>query len=165
MKPITEFRTMNVNSPEPADRTSAGNVVGEGNVLDLGSVDTTDEARDTRVMAVWWRVCDMNGAQEIKNVRVCFAGADELAGNNSWYIDITDTWTPGKTPVQVKAGSPGNAPLDEPGTELNRIGGGNISGITHDHTSKYIYIAANVAINEPVGVKDGLRLVVRFDYR
>lgn len=165
MRPITEFRTMTVNSPEPLDRTTSGSVVGDGDVLDLGSVDTTDEARDTSVKVLWWRVLDMNGAQEIKNVQIYLSGAGDLNGNSSWYMDITDTWTPGKTPVQVKAGSPGNAPLSAPGIGLERMDGGDITGITHDHTSRYIYLAANVAINEPVGVKEGIRLVVMFDYR
>jgi hypothetical protein len=44
------------------------------------------------------------------------------------------------------------------------MGGGSITGTTNDQTTKYIYLSGNVAVNEPVGEKAGLKLTVTFDY-
>ena len=164
MIPETEFRTLPVTSAEPADRTTEGTVIGEGNSLDLGSVDTTDEARDSAVRAIWWRVTDMNGATEISNIRIWISDTTGFVGNNTWYMDITDTWIQGKTAVQVKTGSPGTAPASEPSTNLAKIGGGVITGTTHSQTSQYIYITGNIGVNETTGIKNGLKLTVKFYY-
>jgi len=163
--PETEFRTLPVSSGEPADRTTEGTVVGDGVSLDLGSVDTTDEAQDTPVRVFWWRVKDMKGATEIMNIRVWISDTDGYVGNDAWYMDITDTWTRGKTAVQVKTGTPGDAPLSEPAPNLAKSGGGNITGTTHADTSQYIYVTGNIGINESTGTKTGLRLTVKFEYR
>ncbi|MBN1292543.1 MAG: hypothetical protein JXB48_11950 [Candidatus Latescibacteria bacterium] len=164
MVPVTEFRTLPVNSPEPADRTSEGTVLGSGDSLGLGIVDTTDEAQNTVVCALWWRVIDMNGNSEIKNIRVWVEGVEYLTGTTEWYMDITDVWTQGKTPVQVHTGTPGIAPASEPAANLSRMGGGLITGTDHDQTSRYIYIAGNIGVNETPGNKTCLRLKVKFDY-
>jgi hypothetical protein len=66
--------------------------------------------------------------------------------------------------VQVKTGNPGPAPLSEPQANLNKKGGGNITGITHDQTSKYIYITGNIGVDETTGNKTGLKIKVKFDY-
>jgi len=161
--PDTEFRTLAATAAEPSDRTDAGTVVGDGSTLDLGSVDTTDEARDTPVRVFWWRVTDMQGAQEVTNIRVWVSDASGYAGTNTWYLDITDTWTAGKSAVQVKTGSPGAAPTVEPDPNLERMGGGAITGIGHDQTSRYIYITGVIGVDEPTGDKTGPTLSVTFD--
>jgi len=153
-----------VTAAEPADRTTAGTVVGSGESLDLGSVDTTDEAQDVPVRVVWWRVTDMMDASEISNIRVWVSGTDGYAGNDSWYMNIADAWTRGATPVQVKTGTPGEAPLSEPAANLAKTGGGVITGTTHDQTSQYIYLTGSIGVDETTGVKTGLKLTVRFDY-
>jgi hypothetical protein len=165
LAPSTEFRTLPVSSAEPSDRTAQGTIIGEGGSLDLGVVDTTDEAQDTPVRVIWWRVTDMKGNASVSNIRVWISDTTELAGNDTLYMDITDTWTRSKTPVQVKTGTPGTAPLSEPAANLTRRGGGTITGITHDQTSQYIYITGNIGVNETTGAKTGLRLTIKFDYQ
>jgi hypothetical protein len=164
VEPITEFRTLQVEAEEPTDRTTAGTVLGGETTLDLGEVDTTDEPQDIPVRVIWWRVADMSGASEITNIRVWLAGIGALSGTNLWYMDITDTWTKGKIPIQVATGSPGDAPLAEPTSNLTRIGGGTITGITHDQTSQYIYLTGRIGLDEPTGGKTGLTLTVTYDY-
>lgn len=164
MIPETEFRTLPVSSTEPTDRAAAGTVVGESQSLDLGMVDTTDEAQDIPVKVLWWRVKDMKGATEISNIRIWISDTTGFEGADTWYMDITDTWTQGKTPVQVKTGSPGTAPTSEPPANLTKQGGGNITGITHDQTSQYIYITGNIGVDETTGEKTGLKISVKFDY-
>lgn len=165
MIPITEFRTMPVSAAEPTDRTIEGTVAGDGACLDLGSVDTTDEAQNIRPSAVWWRVADMNGCTEITNIRVWLAGTDALAGANAWHMTITDEWRRGATPAFVATGTPGDAPLTEPSSNITRIGGGPITGSGHDQTSQYIYLAGTIGVNEAAGEKTGLTLMVTYDYR
>ena len=164
MVPVTEFRTLPVGSQEPEDRSSDGTILESGDSLSLGTVDTTDEAQNTVVCVFWWRVVDMNGNSEINNIRVWIEGVDYLAGTTEWYIDITDEWTQGKTPVQVQTGSPGMAPTSEPSENLYKIGGGSITGTSHDQTSRYIYVAGNIGVNESPGNKTCLRIKVKFDY-
>ena len=164
MIPETEFRTLTVSSPEPIDRTTAGTVAGTGVSLDLGAVDTTDEAQDTPVKVVWWRVKDMKGNSEISNIRIWLEGADAFTGAVSWYMDITDTWTAGKTPVGVQTGSPGTAPVSEGTANITRTGGGTITGVTHDQTTQYIYISGTIGVNETTGIKTSLTIRVQFDY-
>ena len=118
MVPSTEFRTLSVSSTEPVDRTNEGTVIGTGEYLELGEVDTTDEAQDSPVKVIWWRVTDMNGNTEIRDIRVWISDTTGLVGNDTWHMDISDTWTQGKTPVQVKTGSPGTAPTSEPSANL-----------------------------------------------
>ena len=165
MVPSTEYRTLLVSSSEPTDRTVEGTVISTGESLDLGEVDTTDEAQDTQVRVIWWRVSDMKGNNEIYNIRVWISDTTGLVGNDTWYMDITDTWTQGKKPVQVQTGSPGTAPTSEPAANLTKIGGGSITSTTHDQTSQYIYITGNIGVNETTGNKSGLKLTVKFDYR
>ena len=69
-----------------------------------------------------------------------------------------------KTPIQVATGSPGNALLTEPSANLTRIGGGMITGTTHDQTSQYIYLTGRIGLDEPTGGKTGLTLTVTYDY-
>ena len=45
MIPITEFRTIPVNVAEPMDRTVQGTVLGLGDTIDLGTVDTTEDRK------------------------------------------------------------------------------------------------------------------------
>ena len=165
MIPITEFRTLPVSVTEPADRTTQGTVVGTGDTLDLGMVDTTDEARDTTVRVVWWRVCDMNGAIEVCNLRVWLEGTEGVGGTADWRMDITESWTRGKTPVRVETGTPGAAPLAEGAPNLTGRVGGTITGVTHNQTTQYIYISGNVGVSVPTGVKSGIRIVVKYDFR
>ena len=164
MIPETEFRTLSVSSAEPADRTTEGTITGTGQSLDLGKIDTTDEAQDIPVKVIWWRVKDMKGNTEIKNIRMWISDTSGYVGTNTWHMDITDTWTQGKTPVQVKTGSPGTAPTSEPSANLTKNGGGNITGITHSQTSQYIYITGNIGVNETTGQKTGLKLTLKYDY-
>jgi hypothetical protein len=162
--PITEFRTFPVSSAEPLDRTVQGTVLGSGDSLKLGAVDTTDEAQDTPVKVVWWRVNDMRGNIEISNIRVWIEGAGDITGASSWYMDITDAWTAGKTAVQVKTGTPGDVPLSEPLPNLARSGGGIITGTGDAEVSQYIYITGNIGVNVPTGETTDLKLRVKFDY-
>ena len=164
MIPITEFRTFPVSSAEPFDRTVQGTVQGDGDSLDLGTVDTTDEAQDTPVKVVWWRVSDMRGNTEVSNIRVWLEGAEEITGKLSWYMDITDTWTTGKTTVQVRTGIPGTAPLLEPSANLTARGGGAITGTGDADVSRYIYITGNIGVDVPTGACVDLKLRVMFDY-
>ena len=164
MAPDTEFRTLSILSTEPEDRTSEGTVIGTGNVLNLGEINTTDEAQDTPVQVIWCRVTNMNGSTEISNIRIWISDITGFVGNNIWYMDITDTWIQGKTAVQVKTGSPGTAPIVEPSANLTKIGGGVISDTTHDQTSPYMYITGNIGVNETTGTQNGLKLTVKFDY-
>jgi len=163
--PTSEFRMLSVNAAEPADRTTAGTVVGEGDFIDLGEVDTTDEAQDTAVRVFWWRVTDMKGHTEVYNIRVWISSTEGLEGTDTVYIDVTDAWTPGKTAVQVKTGTPGEAPLAEPAPNITRIGGGPITGMSHDQTSQYIYLTGTIGVNETTGEKAGITLTVTFEYR
>jgi len=163
--PVTEFRTFSVFAEEPADRTSQGTVAGEGDVLDLGEADATDEARNTAVRVVWWRVSDLNGAIEVRNIRAWLEGASGEGGSIAWHMDITDAWTRGKTPVQVETGTPGDAPTAEGEPNLARIGGGPITGLSHDQTSRYIYLSARIGVNAPPGKKSGIRLRIKYDFR
>jgi hypothetical protein len=162
--PETEFRTLPVTHIEPINRTTEGMVVGDGQSLDLGMVDTTDEAQDTPVKVIWWRVKDMKGVEEISNIRVWISATTGFVGSDTWYMDITDIWTEGKTPVLIKTGSPGTAPLSEPSKNLTKINGGTITGTSHENTSQYIYITGTIGVNETTGEKNGLRLTVKFDY-
>lgn len=164
MVPIVEYRTLSVSSTEPEDRTVGGTVIGSGDSLDLGEVDTTDEAQDSPVRVIWWCVTDMKGNTEISNMRVWISDTLGLVGSDTWYMDITDIWTQSKTPVQVKTGSPGVAPLSEPSANLTKHGGGSITGTTNNQTSQYIYITANIGVNETTGEKNGLKLTIKFDY-
>ena len=164
MIPITEFRTLPISSVEPSDRTVKGAVLGTGDSLILGTVDTTDEAQDTPVKVVWWRVNDMRGNAEITNIRIWIEGAGDITGAVSWYMDITDSWTTGKTAVQVKTGTPGNAPLSEPLPNLTRSGGGVIEGTGDAEVSQYIYITGNIGVNVPTGETTDIKLWVKFDY-
>ena len=166
MIPITEFRTIPVTAVEPTDRAVQGTVLGSGDTLDLGTVDTTDEAQDTSVRVIWWRVHDMNGATEVPGISVWLDGADEFPGTNVWHMDITDAWTQGKTAVQVETGSPGKAPTaEESAAEVTKTGGGPITGTGHDQTSQYIYLSGRIGVNEPTGTKEGLRIKVKFQYQ
>ncbi|MFC1538728.1 hypothetical protein ACFL6H_04830 [Candidatus Latescibacterota bacterium] len=164
MVPTIEFRTLSVSSPEPTDRTTEGTVIGNGEVLDLGAVDTTDEAQDSPVRVFWWRVTDMKGNCEVSNMRVWISDTGDFSGNDTWYMDITDTWNKNKTPVQVKTGSPGTAALSEPSANLTKYGGETITGTAHDQTSQYIYLSGNIGVNETTGEKSGLKLTIKFDY-
>ena len=163
--PTIEFRTLPITSSEPMDRISEGTVIGAGETLDLGEVDTTDEAQDSSVRVIWWRVTDMKGNSEVYNIRLWVSDTTGLVGNDTWYMDITDSWTVGKTAVQVKTGSPGIAPTSEPSANLTKTGGGSITGITHDQTAQYIYITGNIGVNETTGEKSGLKLTVKYEYR
>lgn len=165
MRPRTEFRIYPVSGDEPADRTTAGAAAGDGDVLDLGTLDTTDEAQDVPVVAVCWRVLDFDGGYEVRNLRVWLEGTDGLAGSAVWHMDISDEWTKGKTPVEVGGGTPGAAPLAEGAPNLTRIGGGTITGSTHDQTSQYIYLSGRVGVDVPTGAAEGVRLVVAYDAR
>ncbi len=165
MVPITEYRTLSVSSQEPEDRTVEGTVIGIGDTLDLGEVDTTDEAQDSLVRVIWWGITDMNGNTEISNIRVWISDTTGLVGNDTWFMDITDTWIQGKTPVQVKTGSPGMVSLSEPSANLTKHGGGAITGTTHEQTSQYIYITGNIGVNETTGRKNNLKLTIKYDYR
>ena len=164
MIPDTEFRTRSISSTEPIDRTSEGTVIGTGQTLDLSSVDTTDESQDIPVHVVWWRVSDMKGNSEISNIRVWLDGTDEFTGTVSWYMDITDSWTSGKTAVKTQTGIPGTAPTSEGAANITKNGGGTITGIVHSQTTQYIYITGSIGVDEPTGVKSGLTLKVAFDY-
>lgn len=164
MIPITEFRTLPVFLAEPTDRTVQGAVLGTGDSLNLGTVDTTDEAQDTPVKVVWWRVSDMRGNAEVSNIRIWVEGAGDVIGAAAWYMDITDTWTAGKTAVQVKTGTPGTAPLSEPSANLSRRGGGAVSGTGDADVSRYIYITGNIGVNVPTGESADMKLRVKFDY-
>jgi len=164
MQPLTEFRTLAVTADEPADRAAAGIVVGLGDRLDLGAVDTTDEARDTPVRIIWWRVTDMAGNSVISNIRVWISAAEGYTGANAWFMDITDLWTRNRSAVSVKTGSPGAAPIAEPDANLERMGGGIITGTGHDQTSRYIYLAGTIGVNETTGDKTGLIITVAYDY-
>lgn len=165
MTPVMEFRTLPVSSAEPADRTTQGTVLGVGETLDLGAVDTTDEAQDTAVRVFWLRIADMGGYSEVGEIRVWIEDADEFPGANAWRLDVTDEWTPGKTAVQVETGSPGAAPLsEETAAEVTRIGGGVITGTGHADTSQYLYLAGRIGVNEPTGTKVGPKIMVRFRY-
>ena len=165
MIPTTEYRTLSISSSEPTDRTSEGTVIGTGESLDFGEVDTTDEAQDSPVRVIWWRVTDMKGNAEVYNIRIWISDTTGLVGDDTWYMDITDTWTQGKTAVQVQTGSPGIAPTSEPSANITRLGGGFITGITHGQTSQYIYLTGNIGVNETTGEKSGLKLTVKFEYR
>ena len=162
--PTTEFRTLSVSSAEPIDRTTQGTVIGEGESLDLGEIDTTDEAQDSPVRVIWWRVSNMNGNTEISNIRVWVSSTTGYVGDNIWCMDITNSWTQGKNPVQVKAGTPGVTPNSEPSANLTRIDGGIITGTVHDQTSQYLYLTGAIGVNETTGEKTGLKLTVKYDY-
>lgn len=164
MAPYSEFRLLPVTASEPADRTTAGTVVGDSVSLDLSTIDTTDEPGVIPVRVLWWRITDMDGAGAITNIRLFLSGASNLIGANQWHLDITDTWTVDKTPVQVETGTPGDAPLSIPEANLERMGGGTITGITHDQTSQYIYLSGRIGLNEPAGSKSGLILTVTYNY-
>ena len=164
MIPLTEIRTLSVSSQEPLDRTTEGRVISTEDSLDLGAVDTTDEAQDSPVGVIWWRVTDMQGNTEISNIRVWISDTTGFVGNDSWYIDTTDSWIKGKTSVQVKTGTPGTAPLSEPPANLMKHGGGTITSTTHDQTSQYIYITGTIGVNETTGKKTGPKLMIKFDY-
>ncbi len=106
----------------------------------------------------------MRGNTEITNIRVWLEGAGNIIGAASWYMNITDAWTFGKTPVQVKTSSPGPAPVSEPVPNLTRNGGGSITGTGDSEASQYIYITGNIGVDVPTGERPEIKLKVKFDY-
>ncbi len=162
MRPVTEFRTLPATAPEPDDRTVRGTAVGSDGSIDLGSVDTTDEARDTPVRVFWWRVRDMNGVGGVRH-RIWLEGADGFPGANAMEDGCDDVWTREK-PRSGGDRIAGTARFGRNGFPAVRMTGADHHRDGHTDTSRYIYLTGRIGVNEPAGTKTGLRIRVRFRY-
>lgn len=166
--PTGEFRTMSVSLPEPTNRTTAGNVVGQTTPLDFGSANNTDGTVQIGPKVLWWRCTDLSGFSTITNMKFWLSSNSVLTGTNEYYCDITGTWTQNKTITQVASGTPGTLPQSLPSSNITSITGGEITGTGHIDTSQYVYLALAIGGDEAVGVKGGLaggfQVSLKFDY-
>ena len=156
---LLEWRSFNIAGVAPTDRTTQGSVITADNPLNFGSVGA---GSNSPVKVLVFRAKSLGLYATISNMRF-YLQAKDLVGTNSYYCDITNTWTQNKTPVQVSGGTPGTIPQTEPAANVTKIGGGNITGVGHADTSQYIYLAMNIGVDETGGAKTlTYRLV--FDY-
>jgi len=153
-----EWRSFDVTGSEPVNRTIEGSVITADNPLNFGSGGVGDSA----VKCLIFRAVNLGIYTTISNMRF-YLQAKTLVGANSYYCDITDTWTPNKSVAQVSGGTPGTIPQTEPVANVTKIGGGNITGVGHADTSQYIYLAMNIGVDEIPGAKT-LTYRMVFDY-
>jgi len=167
--PDVEFRTYDISLSEPADRTSAGNVIDLNTPLDFGTINNTAANVNVGPEVCWFRVKDMQGNTSISNMKFFLSQNSALEGTgNEYYLDITNMWTQNKTVSEVSSGNPGICPQSVPQSNLQKINGGAITGTGHTDTSQYIYLALNINMSEPVGAQKGLnggfKFCCKFDY-
>ncbi len=153
--PTVEFRSLGITDTEPSDRTTAGTVVSQNNPLDFGTANNTAEAASVGPKCVIFRCSNLQGNTTISNMRFWLNSNSDFVGNNSYYCDITNTWTQNKTVGQVSGGVPGICPTSISSANVTKINGGDITGITHDQTSQYIYLALSIGTDEVIGTKGG----------
>lgn len=166
--PIVEFRELDIAGTEPANRTIAGSVVGESAPLDFGTANNTAGSVLVGPKCIIFRSSNLQGNLTIGNMRFWLSANTALVGKNHYYCDITDIWTQNKTIAQVMAGTPGTIPTNVPSANVQKTGGGDITGIGHADTSQYIYVALQIGQDEIIGVKGGegggFGYSMKFDY-
>jgi len=166
--PTGEFRSTSIALSEPADRTIAGNSVDTTVPLDFGTVNNTNGIVQAGPQVLWWRCSNLAGFSTISNMKFWLSLNSDLDGTNEYYSDISSAWTQNKTVSQVSSGSPGNIPQSLPASNLTKIGGGDITGIGHNDTSQYIYLALSIGSDETIGSKGGangnFQISIKFDY-
>lgn len=166
--PSGEFRTTSVTLTEPANRTTAGNVVDATNPLDFGTANNTSDIVQVGPKVLWWRCSDLAGNVTISNMKFWLSSNSGLDGTNEYYGDITSAWTQNKTISQVSSGTPGQLPESLPASNITGIGGGDITGTGHADTSQYIYLALSIRPDETIGAKGGsgggFQVSIKFDY-
>lgn len=153
-----QLRSFDITDTEPTDRTTDGLVVSASSPIDFGSM----LSGDSPVKCVIFRVVNMGIYSAITNMRFYLYSKD-FTGTNSYYLDITDTWTQNKNVAQVSEGTPGTCPEVEPSANVTKISGGNITDIGHADTTQYIYFALNIGGDEPSGIKNFTYRIV-YDY-
>jgi len=151
--PTVEFRSLDITGTEPANRTTAGSVVNQSNPLDFGTANNTAGAVNVGPKCIIFRCSNLQGNTTISNMRFWLSSNSDFVGSNSFYCDITDTWTQNKTVGQVSGGTPGICPASIPSANVTKIGGGDITGIAHADTSQYIYLALSIGSDEVIGAK------------
>ena len=166
--PTVEFRSLDITDTEPADRTTAGSVVSQSSLLSFGVVNNTADSALAGPKCVIFRCSNLQGNTTISNIKFWLSANSDFTGNNLYYCDITDTWTQNKTVGQTSNGVPGICSVSIPSANVTKIGGGDITGTTHDQTSQYIYIALSIGTDEIIGSKGGVggafTYSLKFDY-
>lgn len=153
-----QFREFDITQTEPTDRTS------DGNVASTIAFPTQDAGDDSAVKCIIFRATNLGMFSTITNMKFYLQNKTAFVGTNSYYCDITDTWTQSKTVSQVSGGTPGTIPESLPeSANVTKIGGGDITGVEHADTSQYIYLAFNIGLDETSGSKE-LTYRMTFDY-
>jgi len=153
-----QIRSFDITDTEPADRTTDGLVVSAGSPIEFGSM----LAGDSPVKCVIFRAVNMGIYSAISNMKF-YLYSKAFSGTNSYYLDITDTWTQDKSVAQVSGGTPGTCPEVEPSANVTKNGGGNITDVGHADTTQYIYFALNIGGDESSGIKNFTYRIV-YDY-
>nr|BDD44110.1 hypothetical protein 3 [bacterium] len=154
--PSVEFRSLDITDTEPADRTTAGSVVSQNSPLNFGTANNTADAAAVGPKCVIFRCTDLQGNTTINNMKFWLSSNADFSGSNSYYCDITNTWTQNKTVGQTSSGVPGNCPVGIPSANLTKINGGDITGTANNDTSQYIYLAMSIGTDEVLGTKGGV---------
>ena len=166
--PAVEFRSLDITETEPADRTTAGSVVGGGAPLDFGTVNNTAGIALTEAACIIFRCTNLSGNTAVNNLRFWLSNNSAFSGTNRFFCDISHAWTQNKSAAQTLAGSPGLIPQSVPAANVQKIGGGDITGTGHGDTSQYIYIAIETGGDEVIGTKGGTEggfsFSMKFDY-
>jgi len=161
--PVAEFRRLNISESEPADRTTAGEVVSTENLLELGNANNSSGSVQLGPFCLIFRVNDMNGNTKVEDMEFAITAISDLEADNKFYVKITDTWVQNITFEEVAAGPPGILKKGFTSeSNLQKIGGGPIEGTDHNNTSQYIYIAVLISENEPVGENKGENGTLKF---
>lgn len=155
-----EYREFDITLTEPTNRATDGSVVSASTPL----VFESQESGDSDVKCIIFRAKNLGIYSTISNMKFFLNSKTGFVGTNSYYCDITDTWTQNKSVAQVSSGTPGEISQSlPPSANITKNGGGDIEGIIHADTSQYIYLALNIGEDETAGFKD-LTYRVQFDY-
>lgn len=155
-----EYREFDITTVEPTDRVTDGSVVSASTPL----IYDSQESGDSNVKCIIFRAKNLGIYSTISNMKFFLNSRTGFEGDNSYYCDITDSWTQDKSVAQVSGGTPGTISQSlPPSANITKNGGGDIEGLTHADTSQYIYLALNIGEDEVSGFKD-LTYRVQFDY-
>jgi len=143
-----EFRSYDITSWQPSIYSSEGTVVSTGSPATVKNI----ESGDSEVLCFCLRAKCMGPYDTITNIKWYLSDYSDFSGTNSWYCDISSTWTQNKTVAQVSGGTPGTCPTSAPGSpNVTALDGGDIESI--EEPSQHIYIAFNIGADEPAGDK------------
>lgn len=155
----TEIRGFDIALTEPADRTDGGYTLEIP--LHFG---TQLKDQDSQVKCIIFRVRNVGVNLTISNMKFYLQSKSGFVGANSYYCDVSSTWTQDKSVAQVSGGTPGTIPESLPGSaNVTKIDGGDITDVGHADTSQYIYLAMNMGSDETDGMKS-LTYRIQFDY-